>query len=137
MTLAVFFREVDQPGRRPVAYGNADRILVHLEVFGQREVEAAFPRVTESVGPLAWVAILLVPDVLLYPTPALVSEGEDEFEYVGMPFAIVGTLLDVQDEGAIRLQHSFQFLCYWKEPVYVVIESGPLVGTLPVIPIRR
>jgi hypothetical protein len=83
--------------------------LVHPESLLLREVKTTLPSVSEAVWPLSWIAILLVPDVLLSPKPTLLPHGKDQFQNVGLTLPIDSALLDIEYERAIWPEHALQF----------------------------
>lgn len=92
--------EFSQTGLGPIASWHHDFILKHLELLGLVELQQPLPGVAESVGPLAWITVRLMPGKFLRPQPSLLSHCEDEFEDIGVPFAVNDPLFYVEDEGA-------------------------------------
>lgn len=61
-------------------------------------MNAPLPGVPESIGPLSGVTVLLVPDVLFRPEPASLPQGKNQFDDVGVSFAIHSLFFDIKDK---------------------------------------
>ena len=133
----VYFAEVPQASVLPVAHGHHHFFLIHAELLGLGEMQQAFPGVSESVGPLAGVAVLLVPDVFLCPEPALVAHRHDQLHHIGAALAADHSLFDIEHERACGLEHSQKLLGDRQKPLHIVIGRNAPVGVLALVGIRR
>ncbi len=96
-------------------------------------MDAPLPRIAESVGPLARIAVALVPDVLLGEAPSAFAHLDDELHHVSVALAIDDPFLDVQDEGARGLEHAVQAVCDRHEPLDVVVGVHAPIGCLTLV----
>lgn len=76
--------EVHKPIAGPIAHRHHHIFLIHFETTGLVEMQQSFPRVSETVRPLAGVTVLLVPHVFFGPQPPLLPQRQDQFENVGI-----------------------------------------------------
>ena len=113
--------EVLQSPSRPFPHRQHHCLLVHLEFAGLVELEQSLPGIPEAVGPLAGVAVLLVPDELLRPQPPLLLHLQHKLNDVRMTFAANCLFFDVQDERPIRLENTKQFGRGWQKPFDVLV----------------
>ena len=131
------FAQVVHPIIVPVAHRHHHRLLIHLELPLLVELQQPLPRIPKPVGPLAGIAVFLVPDELLRPQPTLLSQRQDQLEDIGMPLPINRPFLDVQDKGAGRFQHPAQLGGNGQKPLPIVIGLNPAVGSGPLVGVRR
>src|SRR5947207_2230729 len=83
----------------PRSHWNFHCILIHMKILALRKMKTAFPCITKTVWPFAWITIPLMPDILFSPQPALFfAQRQDQLQYVRMALAIPDALLDIKNE---------------------------------------
>ena len=120
--------------RRPFTYRLLHGLLIHRKRGAAVELEEAFPTIAEAVRPVARSGVLLVPDEFLRPAPAVLLQGEDEPENIGVPLTSDDTLLDVEDEGAVVPQDAPQMARHRYEPLHIVVRVQSAVLPPPRVP---
>lgn len=119
----VDFGKVLEPRFRPIAHRHHHLLLVHIEFFLLIELKQPFPRIAEPVRPFARIRILLMPDKLFGPNPALLPHRQNQLHDIDTAFAVHDLFFNIQDKSPRRLQHPQQ-LCRDRQKPLDVPGSG-------------
>lgn len=94
----IIFPQGFQPRIRPIAHRHHDGFLIHFEFALLGEMQAALPRIAETIRPLTWIAISLVPYVFLGPQPSLFAQCQNQLKHISVALAVFDFFLDVKHE---------------------------------------
>ena len=137
--IAPFIRlaEIAQARAAPIAHRYTHGVLVHSKMLASGEMQAAFPTITEAIGPLARIAVALMPHIFFCPQPALFAHRQNKLKHVGMTFAIHYALFNVEDKRPLIFQDSFEFAGYRKKPLDILVGRYPAISILALVCIGR
>jgi len=120
----------------PIAHRNHHGFLIHLEFASLGEMQTTLPGVAKAIRPFPRITVTLVPDIFFRPQPALLTQGQDQFDYISMALAVFSFFFNVENKRACRFEDTKELGRTLQKPGHIFLWLDAAISVQTAICIR-